>query len=86
MPSTVTVQLDLDLEQRLTHLAHRLHQSKSILAVEAIRGFIEINEWQEKEIKSALQEADNEDFATEDEVTAVFEQWTHRSATHSSGH
>jgi len=71
----MTVRLDSELKDRLDQLAEITHRSKSFLAAEAIRDFIELNEWQVKEIESAIAEADNEDFASEQSVQKTFNKW-----------
>ena len=75
MSTTMTVRLDSELKDRLDQLAEITHRSKSFLAAEAIRDFIELNEWQVKEIESAIAEADNEDFASEQSVQKTFSKW-----------
>ena len=40
-----------------------------------IRDFIELNEWQVQEIKTAIQEVDNGEFATDDAIADVFKKW-----------
>jgi predicted transcriptional regulator len=45
------------------------------VAAEAIRAYVELNEWQITEIRAALKEADAGDFATEAEVEAVRKKW-----------
>jgi len=40
-----------------------------------IRSYLELNEWQITEIKSALKEAEAGDFATEKGVHAVTKKW-----------
>ncbi len=54
---TITVRLDNKLKIRLEKLAGATHRSKSFLAMEAIAEYIKIQEWQIKEIKSGLAEA-----------------------------
>ncbi len=73
--TTMTIRLDPELKTRLDKLAAVTHRSKSFLASEAVREFIEINEWQIREIKAALKEADDGDFATPEEEAAVFSKW-----------
>jgi RHH-type transcriptional regulator, rel operon repressor / antitoxin RelB len=75
MSSTMTIRLDDDVKQRLELLSEATHRSKSYLAAEAIRDFINLNEWQISEIKEALEEADKEDFASEEEVSSIFKKW-----------
>ena len=73
--TTGTIRLDPELKNRLDKLASVTHRSKSFLASEAVREFIELNEWQIQELKVALKEADAGDFASDQEVEAVFSKW-----------
>jgi predicted transcriptional regulator len=71
----MTIRLEPELKSRLDKLASATHRSKSFLASEAVREFIEINEWQIQELEAAISEADEGDFATAEEETAVFNKW-----------
>lgn len=75
MSTTMTIRLDDDLKLRLEKLADSTHRSKSYLATEAIRDFVELNEWQVHEIKTALTEADKGEFATDEAVASTFKKW-----------
>jgi len=76
MTTTMTIRLDHKLKQQLDQLAKATSRSKSFLAVEALREFVEINQWQIQEITDALKEADDGDFASEAEVNKVFSKWS----------
>jgi len=73
--STMTIRLDAELKVRLDKLADVTHRSRSYLAAEAVREYIELNEWQLQEIQTAVKEADAGDFASEESVNAVFGKW-----------
>lgn len=73
--TTISIRLDVNVKARLDHLADVTHRSKSFLAAEAIRDFIELNEWQIREIQAALQEADAGDFAKPSEVNRALDRW-----------
>ncbi len=73
--TTMTIRLEPELKSRLDKLSAATHRSKSFLAAEAVREFIELNEWQIDEINTAVKEADAGDFASEQEVRAVFNKW-----------
>ena len=75
MSTTMTIRLEPELKQRLDQLANATHRSKSFLAAEALRDFIELNEWQIQEIKYALKEADNGEFASDKDVSKTFTKW-----------
>jgi RHH-type rel operon transcriptional repressor/antitoxin RelB len=71
MSTTMTVRLDDDVKNRLEQLAESTERSESFLAAEAIRLFVEDNEWQIASIQAALKEADAGNFASDEELAAV---------------
>jgi predicted transcriptional regulator len=75
MSTTMTIRLDDEVKDRLDRLAESTQRSKSFLAAEAIREFVENNEWQIAEIHAALKEADAGDFATDQDVDALARKW-----------
>lgn len=75
MSSTMTIRLDDAVKTRLEKLSEAMDRSKSYLASEAIREYLELNEWQIAETKAALTEADAGDFASEAEVKALADKW-----------
>ena len=79
MSTTMTIRLDAATKDQLEQLAEATQRSKSFLATEAIREYIETNEWQIQEIQAAVAEADAGDFATEAEVKAVTDKWNGRA-------
>jgi RHH-type transcriptional regulator, rel operon repressor / antitoxin RelB len=79
MSSTMTLRLEDEVKARLEQLADSTQRSKSFLAAEAIREYVENNEWQIAEIRSALIEADAGDFASDAEVAALTRKWKARA-------
>jgi predicted transcriptional regulator len=79
MSTTMTIRLEDEVKDRLDHLAQATQRSKSFLAAEAIRVFVETNEWQIGEIRAALKEADAGDFASDKDVAAVAKKWKARA-------
>ena len=75
MSTTITVRLEDEVRDRLDQLAEATQRSKSFLAAEAIRAFVETNEWQVREIRAALKEADAGDFASDKDVAALSRKW-----------
>ena len=75
MSTTMTIRLDDEVKDRLDDLAEATRRSKSFLAAEAIREFVENNEWQITETKAALKEANAGDFASDKEVAALSKKW-----------
>jgi RHH-type transcriptional regulator, rel operon repressor / antitoxin RelB len=72
MSEVMTIWVDRKTKTRLEKLAKAMERTKSYLAAEAIRTYVELNEWQIAEIETALKEADAGDFATREEVESVF--------------
>ena len=75
MSDVMTIRVDGEIKQRLEKLSKATARTKSFLAAEAIRFYLDVNEWQIKEIEAGLHEADAGDFASEEEVEAIFSKW-----------
>lgn len=73
--TTMTIRLEPELKSRLDKLSVSTRRSKSFLAAEAVREFVEINEWQIKEIKNGIKEADDDDFSSDQEIMAILNKW-----------
>ncbi|MFC4250397.1 CopG family ribbon-helix-helix protein [Sinimarinibacterium flocculans] len=79
MSTTMTIRLEDDTKDRLDKLAEATQRSRSFLAAEAIREYVELNEWQVSEIRTAIGEADRGAFAADDEVKRFFADWRRRA-------
>ena len=75
MSTTMTIRLDKELKEGLDRLAAATHRSKSFLAAEAVRAYVENNEWQVAEIQDAIREANAQDFATDKDITKLSRKW-----------
>ena len=78
MPTTMTLRLDDETNDRLSKLAGATDRSKAYLATQALKSFLENNEWQVLEIKEVLAEADTagpDQFVDNDTVMAWMETW-----------
>ena len=75
MSTTITIRLDEEVKDRLDRLAGSTQRSKSFLAAEAIREFVESNEWQIAETRAALKEANAGDFVSERDVERLAIKW-----------
>ena len=75
----VTLRLDPKLKNRLDRLAESTSRSRSFVATEAIREYVDLNEWQIEETKKAIVEADRGDFATDKEVERIKNKWKRRA-------
>lgn len=75
----LTLRLDSALRSKLDKLAAATRRSRSFLAAEAIRDYLELNSWQIEEIHRAIAEADRGEFASEREVQRIAKKWARRA-------
>ena len=78
MTTTMTLRLDDETNSRLSNLAGATDRSKAYLTMQALKLFLENNEWQVQEIKEAIAEADNaspDQFIDNKTVMAWMETW-----------
>ncbi len=71
----MTIELPQGIKKRLEGLARSTDRAEASLAVDAISSYVELQEWQIKQIEAGVREADAGDFANDDEVAAVFAKW-----------
>ena len=75
----LTLRLDGRLRGKLDKLAAATRRSRSFLAAEAIRDYVDLNSWQVEEIHKGLAEADRGEFASENEVKRAAKKWVRRA-------
>ena len=75
--TTLTVRIDDETKERLDRLAAATDRTKSYLVSNAIKGFIEVNEWQIEEIKSGTREAEAGELVGHE---AVADRWRRKLA------
>lgn len=73
--ATLTLRVPMELKDQLDKLAEATHRTKSYLAGEAIRKYLDLEAWQVGEIQQALKEADEGDFASADDVAAIMKKY-----------
>ena len=74
MDTMLNVRVPPDVKDKLDKLAEATGRSKTTLAIEALKGYLEEQAWQIADIQEGLKEADRGDFATPREVQAVFDK------------
>lgn len=77
MSTTLTIRIDEQTKEKLEHIAAATARSKSYLVNNAIKNFIEANEWQVQEIKRTVKKADQKgaEFIDHEEVVAWLDTW-----------
>jgi RHH-type transcriptional regulator, rel operon repressor / antitoxin RelB len=72
----ITFRIDSKNRSALEAIAACMERDRSYVLNEAINLYLEMHHWQIEEIRQGITEADAEDFATEQEVQAVFDKLT----------
>ncbi|MBV9387095.1 MAG: hypothetical protein JOZ78_11775 [Chroococcidiopsidaceae cyanobacterium CP_BM_ER_R8_30] len=75
----ITFRLDTEKRAALDVIAAGMDRDRSYVLNEAINLYLEMHQWQIQEIQRGLEEADAGDFATDEEVQAVFARLTNAS-------
>ena len=72
---TINVRVPASVYDQLEALAKSTARTKSFVTVEALSSYLATQSWQVQEIQAGMADADSGDFATDDQVTAVFEKY-----------
>lgn len=72
---TINVRVPVSVYEQLEALAKSTARTKSFVTVEALSSYLETNSWQIKDIEAGMADADNEDFATEAQISTVFAKY-----------
>lgn len=75
MTAAFTIRLDDEMLAKLDALAADIDRSRNWIAAKAIQDYVELNAWQIQRIKEGIAEADRGEFATDEEVAAVFNKY-----------
>ena len=73
----LNVRLPVELHGQLEQLVQATGRSKSFLTIEALKNYVGQEQWQIADIQAGLQEADKGEFASVEEVSAVFAKYGH---------
>lgn len=71
----LNVRLPQELATQLDTLTKSTGRTKSALTVEALRGYLEAENWQIADIQAGVEEANRGEFASSDEVKAFFAKY-----------
>jgi len=72
---TINVRLPEALYKQIEELAKATARTKSFLAIDALTHYVQIESWQIRDIREGIKEADGGEFATDDQVKAVFSKY-----------
>ena len=72
---TINVRVPESVFQQLEEIAKATERTKSFVALAALNSYLQEQSWQIQDIKEGIAEADNGEFATDEEVTTVFARY-----------
>jgi predicted transcriptional regulator len=81
MTETLSIRIDTGTKRRLEALSRQSKRSKSFLAAEAIAAYVEVEEWQLGEIRSAIDELDAGQGVSHEKVSKWLNSWGKPSET-----
>ncbi len=81
MTETLSIRIDAGTKRRLDALSKQSRRSKSFLAAEAISAYVEAEEWQLGEIRTALVELDVGQEVSHERVSNWLNSWGKPSET-----
>ncbi|WP_320044312.1 ribbon-helix-helix protein, CopG family [uncultured Desulfobacter sp.] len=70
-----TVRIEDNMLERIDRLAQTMSRPRSWVIKEAISRFVEYEEWFVKEVKDGLQEVEQGETATAEEIVDAFGKW-----------
>ncbi len=73
--TTLTIEVPLGIEERLEELARTTSRTKSWLAQEALRSFVDLFDWQARAIRDGIADADAGRTVDHEAVSAWLESW-----------
>ena len=74
--TTITVEVDVDLKDRLDRAAAGQNKPAGTLVQQALEQFLDNDTWFRAEVEAGLREADAGDFLTAEEKAAAYKRWT----------
>lgn len=75
MSEVISIRINETDKARLEAIARATGASRSSLVAEAIRGYLDVNEYQTALILSRIKLADKGEFASQERVKAAFAKW-----------
>lgn len=72
---TLAIEIPEPLFEQVEALSAATARSKSQVVLDALKGYVALETWQLADIEAGIREADARDFATSEEVKAVFARY-----------
>ncbi|MCK4944357.1 MAG: CopG family ribbon-helix-helix protein [Candidatus Aminicenantes bacterium] len=74
MKEIITIRVDPKTKEKLEEMARAMDRTKSYIAAEAIRDYIQLNEWQIQAIQEGINQADKGEMIYHDKIRKKWEK------------
>ncbi len=71
----LTIRIDEDIKERLHKLAEATDRTKSFIAAEAIRSFLDLNEWHIQAVHEGISDAEQGRLVEHERVASWVDSW-----------
>lgn len=71
----ITFRLGIDKKKALDAIAQIMNRDRAYVLNEAVDEFIELYQWQLSHIKKGLEQADGQEFASEEQIKKALKKW-----------
>lgn len=78
--TTITIRVPLSLRDQIDALAQAMGRNRQFVGLEALRRYVAVESWQVAQILEGIHAADAGDFATDEEMDAVFNKYGVRAS------
>ncbi len=75
---TISFRLDADKVEALDHVAKALDRDRTYVLNEAVRNYLEVQQWQIEHIKAGLRQAERGELIDNAEVKRISKTWRRR--------
>ena len=76
MSNTITIDLEDDTRRALDRLAQQTGRPIDDLVNQAVRDYLQLQEWQRQKIEAGIAAAERGEFATEDELMRIANKYS----------
>ena len=73
--NTISFRTEDSTKEKLDFLASQQNRDRSFIINQALDYYISLYEWQMAHIQKGVEQAENNEFAAEQEVQATFDKW-----------
>jgi predicted transcriptional regulator len=78
MSETLSIELEDEVRRALDRLVQQSARSVDDIVNQAVRDYLDVQQWQQRKIEAGIAAADRGEFATEDEIARIAAKYSKR--------